>query len=264
MMCGTNLFMAAALAAAIAAGDAQASSSDWEEVEGGRVRLVTTRLPDASGVLLGALQIDLKPGWKTYWREPGSAGVPPSIDTSSSPHVLAAKIEFPAPERHFDDDLSWAGYGHSVAFPVSFALEPGSLAPIEADVFVGICETICIPLAARLVVDFSASPDDPADAARVSNALDALPPAATDDFGVRLLEAADGKALLEAALPAGATDADLFLAGDGYVFGMPERRDDGGRTVFVVSVERPAAPSDAIHYTLVSSAGAVSGKLDPF
>jgi DsbC/DsbD-like thiol-disulfide interchange protein len=177
---------------------------------------------------------------------------------------LSALLDFPAPERHFDGDLPWAGYGHPVSFPVTFTVEPGSLAPMEADVFIGICETICIPLAARLTLDPSASPEDAADAARVANAFDALPPPASDVFGVTFREAVDGKAVFEATLPADAQDADLFLAAEGYVFGLPERQDSGGRTVFAVPVERPDSPSGAIHYTLVSSAGAVSGRLDPF
>ena len=59
---------------------ALASSSDWYEAEGGRVRLVTSGAADENGVIEGALEIDLKPGWKTYWRDPGDAGVPPTLD----------------------------------------------------------------------------------------------------------------------------------------------------------------------------------------
>lgn len=263
-MLRTSLLLVAFLTSASAPGGVLAASSSWEVAEGGRVRLVTSGPPDASGHLRGALQIDLKPGWKTYWREPGSSGVPPSIDTSPSPHVLSAILDFPAPERHFDGDLPWAGYGHPVSFPVTFTVEPGSHAPVEVDVFVGICETICIPLSARLTLDPFASSDDAADAARVENAFDAVPPAASDGFGLTLREAVDGKAVFEATLPAGALDADLFLAAEGYVFGLPERQDSGGRTVFSVPVERPDRPQGAILYTLVTSAGAVSGQLDPF
>ncbi len=54
-----------------------ASSSDWFETEGARIRLVTTGKPAADGKLKGMLDIELKPGWKTYWRDPGDAGVPP-------------------------------------------------------------------------------------------------------------------------------------------------------------------------------------------
>src|SRR5690606_10300315 len=99
---------------------------------------------------------------------------------------------------------------------------------------------------------------------RVANAFDALPLPASDGFGVRLWEMHDGKAVFEASLPEGAQDADLFLAADGYVFGLPERQQVDGRTMFSVSVERPATATGDIHYTLVTSEGAVSGSLDAF
>ncbi len=65
-----------------------ASNSDWTETPGGRVRVV---LEDngtnkaASHERRGALQIELQPGWKTYWRNPGDAGVPPQINIEGMP-----------------------------------------------------------------------------------------------------------------------------------------------------------------------------------
>src|SRR5262245_43732610 len=92
--------MLAALAVASAlASPALASSSDWHEADGGRVRLLTSGRPDEHGVLRGALEIDLKPGWKTYWLDPGDAGVPPSLDVSGSRNVSTAELQFPAPHR---------------------------------------------------------------------------------------------------------------------------------------------------------------------
>lgn len=258
------IVLLAAAATALWSHAAGASSSRWETAEGGRVRLVSSGLPDETGRLRAILEIDLKPGWKTYWREPGAAGVPPSIDASGSPQVEAATLAYPAPERHFDGDLPWAGYGRSVALPVTFSITPGRLEPIDVSVFLGLCETICVPLQANLTLDPTEAPDDPADAARVANAFDALPLPASDGFGVKLQEVRDGTAVFETMLPAGAQDADLFLAADGYVFGLPERKQVDGRTVFVVSVEAPAAASGVVHYTLVTSEGAVSGNLDAF
>ena len=71
-----------------------------------RVRLVTSRqrrTPTAG--CNGTLDIDLKPGWKTYWRDPGDAGVPPLLDVSASTNIAAAEFDFPAPKRHDDGDF---------------------------------------------------------------------------------------------------------------------------------------------------------------
>lgn len=252
-----------------ASGGAYASSSDWFEVEGARIRLVTTGKPDAEGRLKGMLDIELKPGWKTYWRDPGDAGVPPTIDASANPNVAGAAFDFPAPQRHDEGDFKWAGYDYPVGLPVTFALkDPAGPATIDAAVFLGVCETICVPAQAKLTVDPDSDPDNPDDAAAVSAAFAAIPPAATADFGVRAVEK-DGetKAVLEAAFPGDTATAELFLSGeDGYVFATPVREERDGKTFFSVEVTRPdeAPQGPGLHYTLVTDKGAVNGVLPYF
>ena len=160
------------LTAAIACGTglpAAASSSAWYDSEGGKVRLVTSGKPDEAGRIHGVLEIALKPGWKTYWRDPGDAGVPPQIDVSASTNITDAAFSFPPPQRHDDGYGKWAGYNHPVSLPVTFTVSsPGDAAVIDADIFLGICETICIPVQTRLSVDPAADPDNAEDAAPVS------------------------------------------------------------------------------------------------
>lgn len=247
---------------------AQASSSAWLTTEGGRVRLVTTGLPDAEGMLSGVLEIDLMPGWKTYWRDPGEAGVPPVVDVSASPNIASAELSFPAPER-FDDGYSkWVGYKHPVALPVRFSVKaPADPAAIDASVFLGICETICIPVQGRLVVDPAQDPDNAGDAAAVQAALDALPGPEQPDFGVTLLNGDDKTMQVEANFLGDPDRVDFFIAGEqGFVFGTPVRREADGKLSFSVPIlDRPAAsPRDgALRYVLVTEAGAVEGML-PF
>ncbi|WP_202330058.1 protein-disulfide reductase DsbD domain-containing protein [Mesorhizobium sp. L-8-3] len=247
--------------------EAVASSSAWLETQGGRVRLVTAGAPDAHGLLTGALQIDLLPGWKTYWRDPGEAGVPPVVDVSASPSIVSAELSFPAPHR-FDDGYSkWAGYKHSVALPVKFTLKGSEAGKIDADIFLGICETICIPVQGRLEVDPAGDPGNAADTALVEAAFAALPKPEHPGFGVKLLASDAGHVEVEAHAPAGAEPIDFFLAGEqGYVFGTPERREAGGKVRFSIPLlARPAtAPTQgALRYTLTTDAGAVEGAL-PF
>jgi DsbC/DsbD-like thiol-disulfide interchange protein len=258
----------AALLAIVASGGAQASSSDWFEMEGARVSLVISGQPDAEGRLKGVLDIDLKPGWKTYWRDPGDAGVPPTIDVSANPDIAKAEFDFPAPQRHDDGDFKWAGYDYPLALPVTFKFKNGHAATtIEANVFLGVCETICVPVQAKLVVDPADDPDNAADSAAVSAAFAAIPPAATADFGVAVAEKTGDKAVLRAMVPGNPKTAELFVAGeDGYVFSTPAREVRGGTTFFTVEVERPneTPKGPGIHYTLVTDEGAVSGVLPYF
>lgn len=243
-----------------------ASSSQWFETDGGRIRLVTTGKADAEGRLTGALDIDLKPGWKTYWRDPGDTGVPPQVDISSSKNIAAAELQFPAPQRHDDGYGKWAGYNHPVALPVVFTLKSANEpATVEAGVFLGVCEEICIPVQASLTVDPAADPDNPDDAAIIETALANLPGPERADFGVKLLPAETDTMLVEASFPGDADSVDFFVAAaDGYSFASPVRVEKDGKLFFSVPVlDRPAErlAGGKLHYTLVTGAGAVSGLL---
>jgi DsbC/DsbD-like thiol-disulfide interchange protein len=263
------LSASAALVTLLAGSPVHASSSDWFETDGARVRLVTTGKPNEEGRLLGILDIELKPGWKTYWRDPGDAGVPPTLDVSTNPNIAKAEFDFPAPQRHDEGDFKWAGYDYPVALPVTFTLkDPAGPAMIDAGVFLGVCETICVPVQAKLAFDPADDPDNPDDASAVSAAFAAIPSAATPVFGVKVAEkASDAKVVLEAVFPGNPATAELFVAGgDGYVLTVPVKEERDGKTFFSLEVTRPdEKPSGpGLHYTLVTDAGAVSGLLPYF
>ncbi len=256
----------ALILAATLARPAFASSSAWHEFEGGNVRLVTAGAPDDAGIVRGALQIDLKPGWKTYWLDPGDAGVPPTMDTSTSTNVVSANMSFPAPRRFDDGFAKWAGYSEPVSFPVAFALaEAGQPVAIKARVFLGICETICVPAQATLTLDPASDAGNADDAAVVQAAFDALPGKPSADFGVTVVAADEDSVTVEARFSGEPADVDFFLAcAEGYQFGPPERRDQGGRLLFSVPIiQHPDKAPDkgALQYTLTSTAGAVSGTI---
>lgn len=248
----------------IATSPARSSSSEWIEAEGARVRLVTTGLPDEQGNLEGALEILLAPGWKTYWRDPGETGVPPSLDLDASNNLAGATFSFPAPHRFKDDYATWAGYKEPVALPVRLTLE-NPTAPISANIFLGVCETICIPVQGAFQLDPAHDPESVDDAALVEAAQAQLPGPAGPDLGASIVETSPDRIIVEATLPAGTDAVDLFVSGeDGYVLGTPERIEEDGSTRFSIAlIDRPASPPAAggLPYTLVTAAGAVEGLL---
>lgn len=262
----TSLVLLLGLAAPV---PAAASSSDWFETQGGSIRIVTAGKPDESGRISGMLDIALKPGWKTYWIDPGDTGVPPQIDVASSSNISAATMAFPAPQRHDDGDNVWAGYDYPVAFPITFTVQsPNQPVTINASVFLGICETICIPVQASLTVEPSADPDNAGDAALVAAATGSLPQEAKPEFGVKVIEGGEGgknEVLVEAVMPPGYEATDFFLAAsDGFSFGMSEPAQKDGKQLFSVKVlDRPGnRPEGAgLHFTLTTTQGAVSGLL---
>ncbi|RJT40115.1 hypothetical protein D3227_11815 [Mesorhizobium waimense] len=247
---------------------ALASSSVWYNSEGGKVRLVTSGKPDEAGRIQGVLDIALKPGWKTYWRDPGDAGVPPQIDISASTNISDARFSFPPPQRHDDGYGKWAGYDHPVSLPITFTLSaPDQSAVIDANIFLGICETICIPVQTRLSVDPGADPDNAKDAAQVKAAFATLPAAPRPDFGINVLPGDHETLIVEASFPGDPEAADFFVAGErDYMFGAPVRSEKDGKLLFTVPIlDRPSTtPTDGgLYYTLTSAEGAVEGVL-PF
>src|SRR3974390_3241401 len=85
----------------------------------GAIRLIAGSWRDrASAPVRAGIEIRLKPGWHTYWRYPGDAGVPPRFDFSGSRNVGAVTVLWPAPRRMAEQGLSIIGYTGDVILPL--------------------------------------------------------------------------------------------------------------------------------------------------
>ncbi|MFY8145805.1 MAG: protein-disulfide reductase DsbD domain-containing protein, partial [Rhodobacter sp.] len=47
------------------------------------------------GTHMAALRLTLAPGWKTYWRSPGDAGIPPLFNWSGSQNLSGVRVHWP-------------------------------------------------------------------------------------------------------------------------------------------------------------------------
>lgn len=241
---------------------AQAASSDWFETEGARLRLVTEDAASADGLMKGVLEIDLQPGWKTYWKDPGASGIAPQIDVSASMNVEGAAFSFPAPKRFREGEEVSTGYVEPVALPVTFEVgDPEKFTAIDADILLGICKEICVPVQARLSVTPGGEIGtvDPV----ILESYGRLPSPASAEFGLAGLRD-DGESLVaDAALPADAQGAELFVvAPRGWLLGVPELDASSGRPAFRIPVAgRPTPGGTAtFDYTLVAGGKAVEGQ----
>ncbi|MBT3809658.1 MAG: hypothetical protein HOF99_09175, partial [Rhodospirillaceae bacterium] len=61
------------------------TATDWLEGPKADIRLIsaTTAVGDLETIPLG-LEVRLDDGWKTYWRSPGDAGIPPHVEWENS------------------------------------------------------------------------------------------------------------------------------------------------------------------------------------
>lgn len=103
------------------------------------------QLPD--GGRMAALHITLKPGWKTYWRAPGDAGVPPIITWNRSRNIAGAQFTWPTPIVFRQNGLRSIGYQDTLILPVR--LTPGASGkPLRftGSLQIGICNDICVPV----------------------------------------------------------------------------------------------------------------------
>lgn len=224
-----NIFKAVLFAALAALSwpppTAQAAMSEWADSEGGRMRLVAISQP-RNDAILALLQIEPKPGWKTYWRNPGDAGMPPQLDFAGSTNLVLRSISFPVPEIGMDDGGRFVGYHHPVSLVVEFAKPlPDAPSTINLNAIVGICEKVCLPFMTRFSVPLTPDTPEGEEFMQLQLAQSMLPEAPSKDFAVRTIDFTDDmkKIDVEIALPSDEKPEIAFETPAGFAFGRMPR-----------------------------------------
>lgn len=131
---------------------------------------------------MAALHLRLAPAWKTYWRAPGDAGIPPSFDWSASRNLKSVKLHWPAPEVFHTNGMTSVGYHDELVLPIEVVpLDPSKPVHLATTVELGVCKDICIPASLTLTAELLA-PGKPDGV--ISQAL-AARPATGPEAGVR-------------------------------------------------------------------------------
>ncbi len=100
---------------------------------------------EAGGARMAGLVLDVAPEWKTYWRNPGAAGIPPQFDWSGSRNLAAVEVFWPRPRFFESFGLTTLGYSGRVVFPVRLVPEqPDQAMEIGLDLALGVCREICV------------------------------------------------------------------------------------------------------------------------
>lgn len=162
--------IAATLAAATLAGSASGENApglhaDVDILPGWRTE---------EGVHIAALRIALDDGWKTYWRAPGEAGLPPLFDWSGSQNLRDIAFNWPVPEIIISNGVTTLGYAGELVLPIEVrAADPAADVTLTAGIAFGICEEVCMPLQTDVtaVLPASATATDP----RIVGAIAARP-----------------------------------------------------------------------------------------
>ncbi|WP_044027798.1 protein-disulfide reductase DsbD domain-containing protein [Ruegeria pomeroyi] len=99
-----------------------------------------------SGTYLGAIRMTLSEGWKTYWRAPGEAGIPPSFDWRGSRNLGELSITWPAPEVFEQSGLRSIGYTDQMVLPIEITPKDANRpVRLRGEMEFGVCKDICVP-----------------------------------------------------------------------------------------------------------------------
>ncbi|HYG85509.1 MAG TPA: protein-disulfide reductase DsbD domain-containing protein [Azospirillum sp.] len=148
------------LLALVLSGNALAAAGSWSKGGPVEARLVSAvEGTGERGSVPLALEVRLERGWKTYWRSPGDAGLPPQIDWTGSANLKEASFGYPAPHRMTTLGIETVGYEGAVTFPVrAVPAEAGKPLDLKAGVDLLVCSEICIPQHVDVTLSLPAGP----------------------------------------------------------------------------------------------------------
>lgn len=254
----------------IAASPATAAddASRWDGDARSAIRLVAGSLPAGQTTPMRAgLEIRLKPGWHTYWRYPGDAGVPPRFDFAGSQNVKAVEVLWPAPQRIPEEGMVAIGYTGDVMLPLAIVPEDVSkpvLLHLKLDY--AVCEKLCVPAEgkAELLLTGGASSQDAALAAAAARIPRKVALGQGTTLAIKSVRREEGggrpRIIVDVAAPPGTTPV-LFAEGPAPDWALPvPARIEGAPTglqrfTFDLDGAPPGAKYEGAAITLTAIAG---------
>lgn len=206
---------------------ASAATTGWTELgEGARIRLIADNRVDEKGHTRLGLEIEMPRTVKTYWRQPGEAGLPLALDWKDTSGIAAAEVLWPYPLRESDlGFLEYVYYGDTT-LPISVELEPGtSSLDIDLAITMGVCSEVCIPAQAEFSTTLDFDKPDRASAFRLDRAANLVPKPAPDDPAFAELGIAPSGEAVWVESKAGPTvNASLVISAQSneFLFGTPQ------------------------------------------
>lgn len=174
-------FLAALIAVLMLAAPAAAAPVQTGHIE---AELVSQAQGIAPGQTIRlAVRQKIKPGWHTYWRNPGDSGQATEVHWTLPAGFKAGDLVWPAPSKEPTGPLMNYGYTGEVLLPVALTAppnaRPGQAVALRAKAMFLVCADLCVPEDADLALDLpvTATPAaaDPRWGPAIDKALAAAP-----------------------------------------------------------------------------------------
>jgi thiol:disulfide interchange protein/DsbC/DsbD-like thiol-disulfide interchange protein len=156
---------------------------------------------------LGVL-MKMDPGWHTYWKNPGDAGLATQIVWNNPDGFVAGSIRWPLPHKYSDSgDILSYGYAKEnmllVPLTAPASLAPGTTVTLKANVTWLECDKICVPGESAIAITLPVLKGSPApdNAGLFASYSGQIPPQWGGEKDIAL-DAAPGKGRLEIKLSA--------------------------------------------------------------
>ncbi len=265
-----KMFVSLFLALLAIALPAHAAMTNWTTVQGGGVRLIASG-PLEDGHYLAGLEFSLEPGWHTYWRYPGEAGIPPQITLTDTANLKAYEVLYPIPERYSDGFSTSIVYHDGIVLPLRLIPDnPDLPVHVSMELFFGICKEVCVPGEASLTLNLEpdAKPDT-LSAKLIARDMAAVPGLApTGDLSILKVEktATSGERLMIETRVGNGSEPDLFAAGpEGSYIGAPKLVEIRNNTAFWTLSTKglKTTKSDQSLRLVLTSNGAAVEHLEP-
>jgi thiol:disulfide interchange protein DsbD len=94
------------------------------------------------------VDMKMEPGWHTYWKNPGAAGMATQVKWQLPPGVTTGEIQWPLPKKFPPAEVTTYGYEDEVMLLVPFTLAtnlPAGPIDLKANVSWLECKEVCIP-----------------------------------------------------------------------------------------------------------------------
>lgn len=229
--------------AVLVAGQARA------QVYQGRELVKAELIANVSAIVPGkpfqaGLLLHIAPRWHTYWKNSGDAGIPIELKWHLPPGWKAGELHWPIPLK-FDDPGDIKTYGYHDEVLLAQDLTPPASLPdpttkLSADANWLVCEKICIPGSAALVLSLPVGQDAASANSDIFARYKRLEPQAGGNLSVQW-QRADHALLLHARSPAFGQSRllDFYPSPEGnVVVGHPELQSHAGEeAVFRIPLE---------------------------